>query len=102
MGGPSRFLLVRIPELGAPSVSLFSSEKTGESDSCFLVRWLYMKGLFVSHWLMAAAFTALLPVTARAGAGHSMGGHNMGGHVGMAPRVSGRPVGKAPRVCPPG
>ena len=57
-----------------------------------------MKGLFVSHWLIAAAFTALLPVTARAGAGHSMGGHNMGGHVGMAPRVSGGPVGMPPHV----
>ena len=52
-----------------------------------------MKGLFVSHWLMAAAFTALLPVTARAGAGHSMGGH-----VGMAPRVSGGHRGMAPQI----
>jgi hypothetical protein len=57
-----------------------------------------MKGLFVSHWLMAAAFTALLPVMARAGAGHSMGGHNMGGHVGMAPRISGGHRGMAPQI----
>jgi hypothetical protein len=52
-----------------------------------------MKGLFVSHGLMAAALAALLPVTARAGAGHSMGGH-----VGMAPRVSGGHRGMAPQI----
>jgi hypothetical protein len=57
-----------------------------------------MKGLHVFQGLMAAALAALLPVTARAGAGHSMGGHNMGGHVGMAPRVSGGHVGMAPQI----
>src|SRR3984893_16873095 len=63
-----------------------------------------MKGLHVFQGLMAAALAALLPVTARAGAGHSMGGHNMGGehnmggHVGMAPRVSGGHRGMAPQI----
>jgi len=96
MGGPSRFLLVRTPELGEPNVSLISSEKR-ESDSCFLVRWLYMKGLHVFHGFMAAALAAL-PVMARATAGHSMAGHSMGGHVGMAPRVSGGHRGMAPQI----
>src|SRR6266478_5869784 len=46
-----------------------------------------MKGLFVSHGLMAAALAALLPVMARGNPG-SMAGHSMGGHVGMAPHIS--------------
>src|SRR5271165_1102124 len=97
MGGPSRFLLVRTPELGEPNVSLISS-KNRESDSCFLVRWLYMKGLHVFHGLMAAALAALLPVTARAAPGHGIAGHSMGGHVGMAPRASGGHRGMAPQI----
>jgi putative peptidoglycan binding protein len=48
-----------------------------------------MKGLHLFYGLMVAALAALLPVTARAGAGHSMGGaHSMGGHRGMAPHIS--------------
>jgi hypothetical protein len=42
-----------------------------------------MKGLHLFYGLMVAALAALLPVTARAGAGHSMGGHR-----GMAPHIS--------------
>jgi hypothetical protein len=57
-----------------------------------------MKGLFVSHGLMAAALAALLPVMARANPGRSTAGHSMGGHVGMAPHVSGGHRGMAPHL----
>jgi putative peptidoglycan binding protein len=55
-----------------------------------------MKKTCVFHWLMAAGFAALLPVTARVASGHQMGGFAGGGFHGSPGAGYGHPFGSRP------